>query len=128
MTSRADEYRLRAKQCLEMGRAFREREARVAFCHMAEVWLRLADRYQDVGKSQPAFQQQQQVQPKQGQRGPAGLAKYGSAMPSHKFHVGESVTLIPSISRNVSGGIYQVTKQLPHNGREFEYPIKSANE
>ena len=49
-------------------------------------------------------------------------------MPSHKFHVGESVTLIPSISRNVSGGIYQVTKQLPHNGREFEYPIKSANE
>jgi hypothetical protein len=48
-------------------------------------------------------------------------------MPSHKFHVGESVTLIPSISRNV-GGIYQVTKQLPHNGLEFEYHIKSANE
>jgi hypothetical protein len=28
----------------------------------------------------------------------------------------------------VPGGIYQVTKQLPHNGREFEYHIKSANE
>jgi hypothetical protein len=52
----------------------------------------------------------------------------GSAMLSHKFHVGESVTFIPSISRNVSGGIYQVTKQLPHNGHEFEYHIKSANE
>jgi hypothetical protein len=52
----------------------------------------------------------------------------GSAMPSHKFHVGETVTLIRSISRNVSGGIYQVSKQLPHNGLEFEYHIKSANE
>jgi len=47
-------------------------------------------------------------------------------MPSHKFHVGESVTLTRSISRNVPGGIYQVTKQLPHNGREFEYRIKGA--
>ena len=49
-------------------------------------------------------------------------------MPSHKFHVGESVTLMPAISRNVPAGVYQVTKQLPHNGREFEYRIKSANE
>jgi hypothetical protein len=28
----------------------------------------------------------------------------------------------------VPGGAYEVTKQLPHNGREFEYRIKSANE
>jgi hypothetical protein len=49
-------------------------------------------------------------------------------MPSHKFHVGESVTVMPAISRNVPGGVYEVTKQLPHNGREFEYRIKSANE
>jgi len=49
-------------------------------------------------------------------------------MPSHKFHVGESVTLRPAISRNVPGGVYEVTKQLPHNGREFEYRIKNANE
>ena len=48
-------------------------------------------------------------------------------MPSHKFHVGESVTLVASISRNVRGGICQLTKQLPHNGREFEYHIKNAN-
>jgi hypothetical protein len=49
-------------------------------------------------------------------------------MPSHKFHVGESVTLRPAISRNVPGGVYEVIKQLPHNGHEFEYRIKSANE
>jgi hypothetical protein len=49
-------------------------------------------------------------------------------MPSHKFHVGESVIVRPTISRNVPGGVYEVTKQLPHNGREFEYRIKSANE
>ena len=49
-------------------------------------------------------------------------------MPSHKFHVGESVTVMPVLSRNMPGGVYQVTKQLPHNGREFEYCIKSANE
>ena len=49
-------------------------------------------------------------------------------MPSHKFHVGESVIVTPAIRRNVSGGVYEVTKQLPHNGREFEYRIKSANE
>jgi hypothetical protein len=49
-------------------------------------------------------------------------------MRSHKFHVGESVTLRPAISRNVPGGVYEVTKQLPHNGHEFEYRIKSANE
>jgi hypothetical protein len=45
----------------------------------------------------------------------------GCPMQSHKFHVGESVTLRPAISRNVSGGVYEVTKQLPHSGREFEY-------
>ena len=49
-------------------------------------------------------------------------------MASHKFHVGEIVSLRPVVSRNVPGGAYEVTKQLPHNGREFEYRIKSANE
>ena len=33
-----------------------------------------------------------------------------------------------ALSRNVPGGVYEVTKQLPHNGREFEYRIKSVNE
>jgi hypothetical protein len=37
-------------------------------------------------------------------------------MLSHKFQVGESVYVIRAISRNVPGGAYEVTKQLPHNG------------
>ena len=48
-------------------------------------------------------------------------------MPSHKFHVGETVYVMRAISRNVPGGAYEVTKQLPHNGREFEYRVKSAS-
>src|SRR5215831_10765952 len=54
--SRADEHRRRAQQCLEMARTFGDRDARVALSHMAEVWLRLAER--NVPKqTQPAFQQ-----------------------------------------------------------------------
>jgi hypothetical protein len=49
-------------------------------------------------------------------------------MSSHKFQIGEIVYLAPAIRRNVPGGAYEVTKQLPHNGREFEYHIKSVNE
>ena len=49
-------------------------------------------------------------------------------MPSHKFHVGEIVSLRRAVIRNAPGGAYKVTKQLPHNGREFEYRIKSASE
>jgi hypothetical protein len=49
-------------------------------------------------------------------------------MPSHKFHIGETVRVKPAFSRSVPGGAYEVTKQFPHNGREFEYRIKSANE
>ena len=60
--SRADEYRRRAQQCLEMAGTFRDREARIALSHMAEVWLRLAERNAPK-KTQPAFQQQQQIQP-----------------------------------------------------------------
>ena len=52
----------------------------------------------------------------------------GCPMPSHKFLMGEIVYVRPAITRNVPGGAYVVTKQLPHNGREFEYRIKSANE
>ena len=49
-------------------------------------------------------------------------------MALHKFHVGESVNLRPVASRIAPGGPYEVIKQLPHNGREFEYRIKSAGE
>ena len=47
---------------------------------------------------------------------------------THKFHVGEMVTLSPATSRNVPGGVYQVIKRLPETGGEPEYRIKSANE
>jgi hypothetical protein len=43
-----------------MAGTFREREARVSLSYMAEVWLRLAERQ----PTQPLFQQQQQIQPK----------------------------------------------------------------
>jgi len=62
--SRADEYRRRAQRCLEMAGTFREREARVALSHMADAWLRLADRYQHANQIRPTFQQQQQLQPR----------------------------------------------------------------
>ena len=48
-------------------------------------------------------------------------------MPLHKFQVGETV-LLTSRNRNVPGGVYEITKLLPHNGSEFEYRIKSAAE
>jgi hypothetical protein len=49
-------------------------------------------------------------------------------MSSHRYRIGQVVQLIPSISRNVSGGAYEITKQLPESGGEFEYRIKSMNE
>jgi hypothetical protein len=49
-------------------------------------------------------------------------------MPSHKFKIGDVVTLKPAISRNVPGGTYQVTKRLPENQGEFEYCIKNLEE
>jgi len=54
VASRADEYVRRARQCLEMAGTFTESKARATLSHMAEVWLRLAQR----------LQQQQQTQPK----------------------------------------------------------------
>jgi len=48
-------------------------------------------------------------------------------MRSHKFHVGQTVTIRPALSRNVPGGVYEITKQLPENRGEFEYRI-SVNE
>jgi hypothetical protein len=45
----------------------------------------------------------------------------------HKFKIGDTV-LLTSVNRNVPGGLYDVTKLLPHNGHEFEYRIMSASE
>ena len=74
MASRADEYRCRAQQCLEMAAAFSDRNSRLAPSHMAQAWLGLAERSDFIAPvttecAQHVVQQQQQVQPKQGQRG-----------------------------------------------------------
>jgi hypothetical protein len=49
-------------------------------------------------------------------------------MAAHKFQIGQAVELTPAISRNVPGGIYVVTKQLPEGPGELEYRVKSVKE
>ena len=56
VASRAEEYRRRAQQCLEMARTFGDRDTRVILSHMAQAWLRLADNCQDAKKVWPAMQ------------------------------------------------------------------------
>ena len=48
-------------------------------------------------------------------------------MPPHKFKIGDIIALKPAVSRNVPGGVFEVTKQLP-GIKEPEYRIKSPNE
>jgi len=47
---------------------------------------------------------------------------------SHKFKVGQIVTMRADAKRNVPGGMYEISKQLPGEGYEPEYRIKSINE
>ena len=49
-------------------------------------------------------------------------------MPSHKFRVGQTVFVDPSISQNIPGGAYVVTGKLPERDGEFQYRVKSINE
>ncbi len=49
-------------------------------------------------------------------------------MAAHKFQIGQPVELKPALSRNVPGGIYVVTKQLPEGTGELEYRVKSVKE
>ena len=48
----------------------------------------------------------------------------------HKFRVGQIVQFRPDRNEiaHAAKGPYEVIKQLPHNGREYEYRIKSAHE
>jgi hypothetical protein len=46
---------------------------------------------------------------------------------SHKFKVGDIVTVRPAISRFAPDDVFEVVKQLP-GSTEPEYRIKSANE
>jgi hypothetical protein len=49
-------------------------------------------------------------------------------MRDHKFRTCQRVQLSPAISRNVFGGVYVVTKQLPESAGEYEYRVKSISE
>ena len=70
MTSRADEYRRRAQDCLEIAPTFQDEEARATLVGLAQAWLRLAESYDSsipsaaTKQAQPVVQQQQQIQPK----------------------------------------------------------------
>jgi hypothetical protein len=48
----------------------------------------------------------------------------------HKFTVGKLVNFQPDRKHqgNAAWGLYEVTKQLPYNGREYEYRIKNQRE
>jgi hypothetical protein len=71
---RADEYRRRAQECLEIAPTFNNYQSRNILLQMAQIWLRLADNYEDAEmagrakmaaeESRPVVQQQQQIQPK----------------------------------------------------------------
>ena len=58
VSSRTDEYRRRAQQCLTLTRRVKSKQERASLLEMARVWSRLAD------ERRPA-QQQQQIQPKE---------------------------------------------------------------
>jgi hypothetical protein len=60
----------------------------------------------------------------------AGRAHWAEITCGHATTTKGRSCSFPTIARLSSPpcGAYEVTKQLPHNGREFEYRIKSANE
>ena len=47
-------------------------------------------------------------------------------MPTHKFKIGQTVFLSPSLG--IPGGAYVATRKLSEREGEFEYRVKSANE
>lgn len=46
----------------------------------------------------------------------------------HKFHVGQTVDLIPSISRFAANGHYEIVSLRPADGEIPQYTIKSRHE
>jgi hypothetical protein len=47
---------------------------------------------------------------------------------THKFKIGQSVHLIPSISRSAASGHYEIIGLRPSDGEVPQYRIKSSNE
>lgn len=50
------------------------------------------------------------------------------ASPTYKFRISQTLFIPPSLSQNLPGGAYIITKKLPESNGEFEYRVKSANE
>jgi hypothetical protein len=48
--------------------------------------------------------------------------------PAHKFKIGQTVDLIPSMSRWAAGGNYQIISLRPGEGESPQYRIKSRSE
>jgi hypothetical protein len=68
--TRAEEYRRRAQECLELARSISLETARQTLIDMAQSWLRLAQEQEasePLGEAEPRPQQQQQ-QPQQQQQ------------------------------------------------------------
>jgi hypothetical protein len=59
--------------------------------------------------------------------GGGGMLAEKAVIQMHKFHVGQLVQFNPDRRARwtAPGGLYEVTKQLPHNGREYRYRIKA---
>lgn len=47
---------------------------------------------------------------------------------THKFKIGQTVDLIPSISRSAAGGHYQIIGLRPADGENPQYRVKSRSE
>ena len=48
--------------------------------------------------------------------------------PVHKFKIGQTVDLIPSIGRSAVSGRYEIVSLRPADGGNPQYRIKSENE
>ena len=69
--ARAEQYRRRAQECLDLARKISLERGRAVILHMAQSWLRLAEQQETQEEIMPppadqpqAAQQQQQTQPK----------------------------------------------------------------
>ena len=49
-------------------------------------------------------------------------------MPTHRFRIGQTVFVTPSLGLRIPGGGYTITRKLPEREGEFEYRVKSVNE
>ncbi len=47
---------------------------------------------------------------------------------AHKFRVGQTVDLIPSISRSAAAGHYEIVSLRPADGGNPQYRVKSKSE